>query len=221
MNVTTVLEPTVEPVTLAQVYSQLKLDPFIESSDSPTEYSHPLDSQLRGNITTARKQVEDWVRRCFVEQTLRLSMPGFPGSCWPWRGAANVPPRIRLVRPPVIAVSSVRYYDTDNALQTVSPADYYVTDEQVPELRFLAAFAAPTVYDRPDALRVEYRAGYVGTGSPPTSDEEKRANVPQVFKDAILVGVEMLQGDAAPADREALERMWRAMLDPYVLQLVP
>ena len=82
-----------------------------------------------------------------------VALPNLCGVNWAG-GASGVPPRIRLVCPPVIAVSSVRYYDSANALQTVSASDYYVTDEQVPELRFLATFAAPTVYDRPDAVRI-------------------------------------------------------------------
>lgn len=221
MNVTTIVEPAAEPVTLAQVYLQLRLDYTVDSS--PSETSHPMDPVLTGNIRTAREQVERISRRSLIEQTLRLSMPAFPAAtaCEWWPTASAVPRRIKLIRPPLIRVTSVRYFDAENVLRTIDPADYYVTDDLVPELRFVTGFARPVTYDRPDALRVEYVAGYLGTGSPPTTQAELAANVPQALKDAVLIGVELLQGDAGPDDRVALERLRDALLSPLVVLLEP
>jgi cysteinyl-tRNA synthetase len=50
-------------------------------------------------------------------------------------------------------VTAVEYFDADNTLQTVDPASYYVADAVVPELHFVAAFAAPSTQTRPDAVR--------------------------------------------------------------------
>jgi uncharacterized phiE125 gp8 family phage protein len=217
VNLTVITPPPFEPVTLAQAYKQLRLTP--DHAGSPGEETHPDDAMLRGSITTAREQVEQMARRSLIQQTLRLSMAGFPASCVHGIWYAATPVRIRLLRPPIIRVEAVSYYDGDNALQTVDADDYYVTDEQVPELRFVTGFAAPVTYDRPDALRVDYVCGYAPDGSPSTTQEEYAANVPSSLCDAILIGVQLLYDDMAPADREQMEKMREALIQPLRVQL--
>lgn len=218
MNLTVITEPAFEPVTLADVYRHLRLDP----DDSPA--THPDDPALERHITSARKIVELMARRALILQTLRLSMPGFPASCdtfaalrWMRRDLVR---EIRLHRPPLVAVDSVRYFDAENVLQTVDPSSYYTTDEQVPELRFTTSFVTPTVYDRPDAVRVQYRAGYPDAGSPEGgSQADAAANVPAPLKEAILMGVQLLYDDLSPADRTAIENMREATVQPFRVQL--
>jgi uncharacterized phiE125 gp8 family phage protein len=220
MNLTTIHEPPFEPVTLADVYRVLKVDP----TGSPA--THPLDDDFTRQITTARRNVEQQTRRSLVRQTLRLSMGDFPVPQWAgaWvkrYGRAVLPvSKIELFRPPVISVQSVQYFDADNTLQTVSASDYYLTDDLVPELRFASSFTAPTVYDRPDALRVTYVTGYLGAGSPASTQAEYAEHVPAELKDAILVGVQMLQTSTSPQDYELLQRMQRALIHPLIVQLV-
>lgn len=219
MNITTITPPPFEPVTLAQVYQHLRLSPDHEGS--PGEETHPDDLMLTRHITTAREQVEKMTRRSLVQQTLRLSMPGFPTSV---RGAfpasrTQAPEVIRLYRPPVLRVESVSYFDADNALALVDAASYYVTDEEVPELRFNSGFAAPAVYERPDAVRVLYVTGFTPIGSPPESQADFIANVPSTLRDAILVGVQLLQDDMTPADAEAARKMQELMVQPHRVHL--
>jgi uncharacterized phiE125 gp8 family phage protein len=216
MNITTLQEPPFEPVTLADVYRVLKVD----ADGSPPE--HPLDADFLRNITSARRNVEKLTRRSLIRQTLRLSVEGFPANCEGWQLGprwVRVPTTIRLLRPPVIAVQSVEYFDADNVLQIVDAASYYVTDDEAPELRFVSTFSAPVVYDRPDALRVTYLAGYLGSGSPPSSQEEYAEHVPSELKDAILVGVQMLQVSTSPQDYELLQRMQAALVSGYIVRL--
>lgn len=216
MNLTVTTEPLFEPVTLAEVYTHLRLDP----DDSPA--THPDDAALLRHITSARKMVELMTRRALIEQTVRLSMSGWPvvNQWWPTNSQRReIVREIRLIRPPVISVASVSYYDADNVLQTLDAGDYYVTDEQVPELRLVSTFVTPTVYDRPDAVRVSYVVGYLGTGSP-TSDTQAdaAANVPAPLKEAVLMGVQLLYDDLSPADRQAIENMREATVQPYRVQ---
>lgn len=216
MNVTTIHEPEFEPVTLADVYRVLRID----AEGSPPE--HPFDADFERQITTARRNVEDLTRRSLIRQTLRLSMSAFPVSCGGWETAPRwlrAPTKISLVRPPVILVESVQYFDAANALQTVDSASYYVTDDQVPELRFISGFSAPTVYDRPDAVRVTYVTGYIGAGSPASTQAEAAEHVPSELKDAILIGVQMLQTSTSPQDFDLLMRMQRALVSPKIVQL--
>jgi uncharacterized phiE125 gp8 family phage protein len=69
MNIITVTPPPFEPVTLAEVYAHLRLEP----EGSPA--THEDDAMLQRQIATARAYVEQATRRALVLQTLRLSAP--------------------------------------------------------------------------------------------------------------------------------------------------
>jgi uncharacterized phiE125 gp8 family phage protein len=218
VNLTVVVQPPFEPVSLTDVYRHLRLD----TEGSPE--THPDDARLERHIETARKHVESMTRRALIEQTIRLSMASFPVTQDAWAISTvrnTLVRRIFLHRPPLISVTSVGYYDGDNALQTLATSDYYVTDDQLPELRFASAFSTPTLYDRPDALRVTYRAGYTPTGSPPSTQEEYAGGVPAGLKDAILIGVQLLYDDLRPEDFKALEMAQEALVQPCRIQLLP
>ena len=206
MNITVIEQPPFEPVSLADVYSHLRLDP----EGSPL--SHPDDAMLLRHIETARKMVELMTRRSFVRQKVRLSVASFPTG-----GQAG---RIRLRRPPVISVAAVRYYDGSNVLQDLPASDYYVTDEQIPELRLATSASAPSAYDRPDALRVEYYAGYAPEGSPPSSREDYIVNVPPPLRDAILLTVQLLYDSMSDKDAEKIQLMRESLVQPFRIQLI-
>lgn len=219
MNITVITQPPFEPVSLANVYKHLRLD----AEGSPL--AHPDDAMIETFITSARVFVEQATRRALVQQTIRLSMSVFqvygtwalsPSSSWPQSKEED---RILLRRPPIIRVDSVKYVDGSNVLQTVSAADYYVTDEQVPELRFVSGFSPPTIYDRPDAVRVDYVAGYAPEGSPPTTREEYVANIPKPLHDAVLLGVQLLYDDLTVPQFDTIVRMRELMMQPYRIQL--
>lgn len=203
MNLIVVTPPSVEPVTMAEVYTHLRLDP---DDDSPPV--HPDDDMLRSQITAARTDAEAFTKRAFVEQTLRLFVSRFPcGEAFvggqSWFRLAGGGGYIELLRPPLIAVQSVRYYDQDNALQTVAPADYFVTDDLVPRLMFADTFVAPLTYRRTDAVRVDYVAGYASDDSPADDPAE---NVPKQIKQAILLGVQLQYDQLSPEQRDAIEK---------------
>lgn len=218
MNLTIIHEPPFEPVTLLDVYRVLRVDP----TGSPAE--HPLDDDFTRNIVTARRQVEAYTRRSLIRQTLRLSCAGFPTTCqgsYLASRTSNIPTRVHLLRPPLQYVQRVEYFDADNALQLVDSASYYTTDDKLPELRFVSSFVAPATYDRPDALRVTYVAGYEGEGSPPSNQAEFAEHVPSEIKEAILVGVQMLQTSVSPADFDLLKKMQASLLSTVRVLLEP
>lgn len=215
MNITNVTEPPFEPVSLEDCYGQLRLDP----DGSPL--SHPDDDMLERYIATAREFVETAVRRTLVMRTLRLSVDAFPVASTTMLGVVTptVPKQIRLIRPPVISVSSVKYFDGDNVLQTVSASDYYITDEEVPQLRFVTGFSAPTVYARPDAVRVEYVAGYAPSDASPLTQADYVENIPKSLRDAVLLGVDMAYNQSAGADRDALMNARESLMQSKRVQL--
>jgi uncharacterized phiE125 gp8 family phage protein len=199
MRLDTITPPAVQPVTLADCYSHLRLDP----EGSPA--THTDDTMLTRHIASATRFAEIMTRRAFVSQGLRLYLPKFDTA------------GMNLYRPPLISVDSVQYYDIDNALQSVDTADWYVTDDLVPQLRFVSGFSAPAIYDRPDAVRINYTVGYAPEGSP----ADYTANIPSVTKDAILLGVELLYESLSTEHRAALERTRTALLTPYKVFLTP
>lgn len=202
MNITTLLEPPFEPVTLQEVYAHLRLDAEI---GSPQTHEH--DALLTSYIKTARIEAENYTRRTFIQKRLRLSTNTFGTGVSLWHG-------------PVQRVESVEYYDGSNVLQTLAASEYFVTDDVLPAIMFPSTFATPTLMDRPDAVRVTYVAGYAASGSPATTQSEYAANVPEEVKNAILFGVQKLYEAMAPADKDALERTWESMLFPLKITLI-
>jgi uncharacterized phiE125 gp8 family phage protein len=219
VNLTVIVPPPFEPVTLAEVYAHLRLD----ADGSPL--AHPDDAMLARQIQTAREHVELMTRRALVRQTLRLSMRSLPDTndalqYMSTQQRMRAVARVELPRPPLASVQSVSYYAQSGVLTTIAPSAYYVTDSQVPELRFLDGYPGLSVQDRPDAIRIEYVAGYAPEGSPPQTQADYAANVPRSLKDAILVGVQMLYDSLTPQEYERLERLREALVQPYRIQHV-
>ncbi len=201
MELITITGPSVEPVTLAEVYGHLRLD---ADENSPAD-SHPDDAMLNRFIAASRRQAEKITRRSFVSQRLRLSMDAFPTG------------GIVLLRPPVLEINALSYYDTANALQVIDPSNYFVTDgDQKPRLQFLTTFAAPSLYARADAVRLEYTTGYEPSDASPG---DYAANVPDDVKAAILIGVQLLYDEMTPEKRESLERAREALLHDHKVYL--
>jgi uncharacterized phiE125 gp8 family phage protein len=201
MNIDVIVPPAFEPVSVGEAFIQLRLgDPRSEDLEA-----HPFYSQIVRNITTARIQVEQMTRRALVQQTLRISYPGF--ACCS-RG-------FELRRPPLREVLAVQYRDEVNALQTIDLDDWFVTDEMVPRVLFVDGWSVPSTFARADAVRIEYVAGYAPDGSPPADQEQWSAGVPAALKDAVLIGVELLQGAMSPTDRELLEQARENLVCSY------
>lgn len=189
MNLTILTPPQFEPVSLGEVYESLRID------EAPGE---DQQAHLERLITTARREVEHLTQRSLVRQQLRLSTGSFNG--------------LSLLRPPTISVELVQYYDAGNVLQTVDPENWYLTDDLVPQIELAGGMNFST-YNRRDAVRVTYWAGYPVDGSPGTNWEEVIANVPSEAKDAILIGVQLLYEAMDPTDRDRLERARAALIN--------
>lgn len=105
----------------------------------------------------------------------------------------------KIPRLPLVSVSSVKYYDTANALQTLDPSNYSVySTEHFATIRTFSEF--PETFERADAVIVEYVAGYgtSDTATPAaikayilnklveTFDASSAPEVKNSFADAIL-----------------------------------
>jgi len=157
MTVRIVTPPSVEPVTLAEARAWCRL----ESDDTAN------DTVLTLLIQAMRERAENITGRAFVQRTLRLSLPAFPGFT------------IELPYPPLVSVTSVKYYDAAGVQQTVDPADYEVDTDREPGC-VQPAYGETWQYTRAmfNAVQIVYEAGYAPTGSP----TDYRENMPASLK---------------------------------------
>jgi uncharacterized phiE125 gp8 family phage protein len=125
------------------------------------------DDLISLQITAARELVESYTGRQLVTATFKLTLDAFP--CL-----------IRLPRPPLQAVTTVKYYDTDGVLQTVDAADYQVDATAMPgTLSPAYGVSWPASRWQPAAVEIVYTAGFGATA----------ASVPAMLRQAILLTV--------------------------------
>jgi uncharacterized phiE125 gp8 family phage protein len=155
LQLTETVAPTVEPITTAEAKAHMRVDITDE------------DTLIDTYIEAARQLVEETTGMVFVERTFRLDLPCLDTE-------------IILPKPPLISVSSVQYYDSDNNLQTLASSNY---DVDVPGGRILISSTGtyPSTYVRPDAVQITFTAGYESAASP----KDYRAPIPERVKAAI------------------------------------
>lgn len=216
MNIIVTSPPPCEPISLEELYTHLRLDP----EGSPPE--HPEDGMLSGFIATGREKIEQATRRALVEQRIRMVLPRFPtfsvrfGSVYD-EDAVERDASIELLRPPYQSIQSVRYYDTDNELQTLPTAQYFVADGALlPLLTVAEGYNWPATYARADAVLIDYTVGYTPDGSP-ADDAGYRANIPQALKDAIKFEVQLLYDELSPEKRKAIEDASKRLIRSFVI----
>lgn len=131
--------PAAAPLSLAEVLEQLH------------ENAGVADAKVLDLIDVAREACEDRTERTLISTPWRLTMDAFPSA-------------IRLLKPPIISVESVRFVDEEGVLQTLDPADYYLDNASEPGY-LLPAYgkAWPATRCQPNAVVVEYTAGYGAT----------------------------------------------------------
>lgn len=147
-----VTPPTIEPLTL----NQAKKQNFLATSDT----MH--DEELARLIQAAREQWESDTDSALLTQTLRITSPCMHDN-------------VRLPRRPIQSVTSIAYFDGDNATQTVS-TDVYSLDKQARTIRRNWNTDWPATYTRWDAVTITYVAGVANSSL-----------VPAIAKQAMLL----------------------------------
>jgi uncharacterized phiE125 gp8 family phage protein len=159
--------PSVEPVTLAELKEHLRL---LHSAQ---------DSMLSGLIVAARQRAEAYTRRAFVTSTWEATWSRIP--CRGHGRELFAGRKLDLPRGPLVAVTWLKYLDSDGVQQTYDSANYTVDTDSEPGRVVLKPTASwPTLGDYPAAVRVQFTAGYGGA-----TDALKRAAVPETAKLAI------------------------------------
>lgn len=97
---------------------------------------------------------------------------------------------------PAYSITHVKYYDSDDAIQTVSSSLYrLIKGNAASKMEWRRDFARPALSDRSDAVQVTYLAGYADI-----------ADVPDAAKKAVLLVLENTWGNVEGVMPGPLER---------------
>jgi uncharacterized phiE125 gp8 family phage protein len=132
-----VAEPSVEPVSVADVKNMQRVD---HSED---------DQDIDLLISSARRKCEDFLGRSLVTQTWQVTL-----DCWP------LSKLVKLPMPKLQSVSSIIYLDTNGTMQTLDSSNYQVvTTGNIGRIKFIGTY--PDLQDeRIDRVIIEFISGF-------------------------------------------------------------
>ena len=142
-NYRLVTAPASEPLTLTEVKLYLRVDDTTEND---------LITSL---ITAARSLVEGHTWMPLISQTWAMQFDKSELNNLIWN----------VNKAPLSSFSSITYYDSNNDLQTLATTEYE-TDIYGSPARFRLK-SVPVVYDRMNALQVNFVCGYANAGAVP------------------------------------------------------
>ena len=151
-NYRLVTAPATEPLTLNEVKLFLRVDDTTE------------DDLITSLITAARGLVEGHTWMPLISQIWAMQFDKDELNLLVWN----------INKAPLISVSSITYYDSDNNIQTLAASSYEVDIYGSPA-RFRIK-TMPSVYDRMNALQLNFVCGYANA-----------AAVPQPIKQALYM----------------------------------
>lgn len=190
-TIKTVTAPVQEPVTVAQVKSQARID-----SDLDDDFIRDVI------IPTARNRAEQYLRRRLCLQTVTLACP-------PLTGEFLIPVG------PVVSVDEIRYLDTLGVSQVLDDTTYEVDTVNEPAiLRPQFNEYWPNARDVSNAYQITLVVGYEPSAGSPT---DYSVNVPPAIRHAILMDCAHLYENRESVTREgALTETpmgWKSLLD--------
>ena len=194
-----VTPPTDYAVSLQEAKDQLR----VTHSDE--------DDKINMFIAAACDYTEQYLSRTLIEQTWDLYY-----DCFPCGDDAIV-----IDGPPLISVTSIKYYDTADVEQTWDSANYTVdTDQAYKALIYPAINASyPNTRVYPKSVIVRVVAGYENSGASPVDVAD---NVPTTIKQAILLLIghmwENREASAIAVSVDSIPMGYEAMLANHKVQ---
>ncbi len=143
MTIRLITPPTEEPVTLEEAKAQCRIDLDDE------------DAMINVLITAAREQCEHILGRSLLTQTWLLTT-----NCFDRFG-------MKLFYPKISEVEFVKYLDSSGTEVTLDPALYVVDSDSEPGI--ITCSAWPQTFIAPNAVRIQYVAGYEDVDAVPSS----------------------------------------------------
>jgi len=170
--------PATEPVTLGEAKAWTKVDGSEE------------DPLLTSLITAAREAAEQFLRRCLISQSVRLTLDLERSGLDLGEGVYDLPVSalygglpsvIELPKAPVQSITSVTTYDTADTSAVYSSANYRLNSDGN-RLVLGSSATWPSNLRPVGACEVVYVAGYGATGS----------SVPQSIRNAMLMHIKAM-----------------------------
>jgi len=155
---TVVSAPAQEPVTVTELAFNLRL-----VVTDATDYTGPELNLLARLITAAREDVENYIGYAVIAQQWRVHY-----------AQASEGESLALCRY-LQSIDSIKYYDINNAQQTLDPNDYQMVNNQ--KTGSVLIKSIPTMAERPDALEIIFTTG----------QGQDAASVPGAIKQAIIM----------------------------------
>lgn len=179
--------PTVGIITAADLKAHLRFDDTSEDA-LLAAYALAASQWLDGSSGI--------LGRALINQTYQLSLPAFCDY-------------VVLPFPPFSSLNAIQYVDDANTLQTAS-ASLYITVEDTAgaAIALKDGQSWPSAFERPDAVRITFVAGYGSAGS----------DVPEAIRVAArMIGAGMFgqRGDEGAPDWGKLDFAVTALLSPY------
>ena len=131
--------PAFKCVTLTDAKLHLRVD----NSDE--------DSMIETYLDAAIEACESYTDRCLQQRDWILTLQDWP--------SINM---VAIPLAPLVSVSSIKYRDADNVLQTVDPSLYLIgaPKSDHPWISFTSEFTSPTLSSEPDPVEITVTAGY-------------------------------------------------------------
>ena len=153
--------PTVEPVTLSEAKSHMRITHTDE------------DDLIRAYIESARIYTEQYLSRSMVSQTWDFNYDLFP----------SFGDSIEIPLPPLKSVTTVKYYDGDEVQQTWDNTKYTVDTDSTPPLLYAnMGESYPTTRLFRKSVTIRAVTGYTDSAASPIDLAD---NVPNSIKTAI------------------------------------
>ena len=181
---------TTYPVSLTEAKSHLKVDTTAD------------DTYIESIIKAATQLSEEYTNRFFIDTVIE-------------QYASSFAELQTLFKSKVSSVAHVKYYDSDNTLQTLSATVYDTQLKYEPaQIQLADSQNFPSVTKRNDAVLVRYTVGYGSAAS----------DVPEIIKQAILLTIGNFYQNRASVviGRIATElpQNVKWLLDTYKVQIV-
>jgi len=178
------------PVSLTEAKSHLKVDTTAD------------DTYIESIIKAATQLSEEYTNRFFIDTIILQTCSDF----------AQLQ---TLFKSKVSAVDSIKYYDSDNIIQTLDSAVYETQLQYEPsQIELADGKSFPAITKRNDAVRARYTVGYGSSAS----------DVPEIIKQAILltIGNFYQNRNSVVIGRIATELPMNVkwLLDTYKVQIV-
>lgn len=184
MTLIIITPPAAEPITLADAKAHLRVDSSAE------------DAMITMLIQAAREDAEHITGAALITQTWERVLHAFPAGA------------IKLGRPPVQAITSVKYLDTAGAEQTYSSAAY--TLDAVNASGYVYPSVAypnwpSTQLGAVNAVRVRFTCGYGAAGSSVPANVRRwmllRIGTLYEHRQEVLAGVSLAELPSPYAER--------------------